>query len=148
MARVPLLERIKLDEEGPVLDPRRIRRFYFLMAPVLLPFLVGGAGVVVLSLSESDDWSILGGVLIGLGVLFFILYCIYETCFIGLYPARCYLRWLRQRIDRRRNAVVRADDPDAFFVQVIPREKWTVSMGRTPPTSACSLWTRNGRTPI
>jgi hypothetical protein len=129
MPRAPILERIEPDADGPVLDPRRIRKFYFLMAPVLLPLIVGGAGIAVVSLTESDEGTVLGGTLIGLGVLLFILYCIYETCFIGIFPARCYLKWLRQRIDRRSEPVVRSDDPDAFFVQVIPREKWTVSMG-------------------
>jgi hypothetical protein len=129
MARAPILERIEPDADGPVLDPRRIRKFYFLMAPVLIPFLVGGAGIAVVSLTESDEGTVLGGILIGLGVLLFIAYCVYETCFIGIFPARCYLKWLRQRIDRRSDPVVRSDDPDAFFVQVIPREKWTVSMG-------------------
>jgi hypothetical protein len=129
MARAPILERIEPDADGPVLDPRRIRKFYFLLAPVLLPLLVGGAGIAVVSLAESADATVLGGILIGFGVLLFILYCIYETCFIGIFPARCYLKWLRQRIDRRSEPVVRSDDPDAFFVQVIPREKWTVSMG-------------------
>jgi hypothetical protein len=129
MARAPILERIEPDADGPVLDPRRIRKFYFLMAPVLLPLIVGGAGIAVVSLTESAEGTVLGGILIGLGVLLFIAYCVYETCFIGIFPARCYLKWLRQRIDRRSDPVVRADDPDAFFVQVIPREKWTVSMG-------------------
>jgi len=129
MARAPILERIEPDADGPVLDPRRIRKFYFLMAPVLLPLIVGGAGIAVVSLIESAEGTVLGGILIGLGVLLFIAYCVYETCFIGIFPARCYLKWLRQRIDRRSDPVVRADDPDAFFVQVIPREKWTVSMG-------------------
>ncbi|HVK13462.1 MAG TPA: hypothetical protein VM597_32215 [Gemmataceae bacterium] len=129
MARAPILERIEPDADGPVLDPRRIRKFYFLMAPVLLPLIVGGAGIAVVSLTESAEGTVFGGILIGLGVLLFIAYCVYETCFIGIFPARCYLKWLRQRIDRRSDPVVRADDPDAFFVQVIPREKWTVSMG-------------------
>src|SRR5262249_44791959 len=37
--------------------------------------------------------------------------------------------WLRQRIDQRPDAIVAADDPEAFFVQIIPRENWSVSMG-------------------
>jgi hypothetical protein len=129
MPRDPFVQRIKPDEDGPVLDPKRIRKFYFLLAPVLVPLIVGGAGVALLALADSDAWNVLGGVLIGLGVLLFILYCVYETCLIGLFPARCYLRWLRERIARRPDAVVSADDPDAFFVQIIPREKWDVSMG-------------------
>lgn len=129
MSRVPTLQRIDPDEDGPVLDPRRIRRFYFLMLPVLAPFAVGGAGIAVLVMSDSDEGTVLGAMLLGLGVILFVLYCVYETCLIGVFPARCYLKWLRLRIDRRPDAIVLSDDPDAFFVQIIPREKWTVSMG-------------------
>jgi hypothetical protein len=79
--------------------------------------------------TEFPDHELIGGLVIGAGVLLFIAYCVYESFLIGHFPARCYLRWLRERVDRRTDPVVAADDPDAFFVQIIPREKWTVAMG-------------------
>jgi hypothetical protein len=129
MTREPVVRRIRPDETGRVLDRRRIRKFYFLMLPVLLPFLVGGFAAFLIWGIDTEESTIIGGILFGLAVLLFIVYCVYESFYIGLYPARCYLRWLRERIDRRRDAIVAADDPDAFFVQIIPRENWTVSMG-------------------
>ncbi|MBO0701280.1 MAG: hypothetical protein J2P46_22975 [Zavarzinella sp.] len=129
MTREPVIQRIRPDETGRVLDRRRIRKFYFLMLPVLLPFLVGGLAAYLIWGIETEQATIIGGILFGLSVLLFIAYCVYESFFISVYPARCYLRWLRERIDHRRNAIVAADDPDAFFVQIIPRENWKVSMG-------------------
>jgi hypothetical protein len=124
-----MIERLEPDETGRVLDRRRIRRFYLLMTPVLLPTAFVGAAALVTWGLDIPDAELIGGILFGVGVLLFIAYCIYETCFIGVYPARCYLRWLRERIDRRPDAIVSSDDPEALFVQIIPREKWTVSMG-------------------
>jgi hypothetical protein len=129
MPREPVIRRIRPGESGRVLDRRRIRGFYLLMLPVLLPFLVGGLAALLIWGVDTEASVIAGGILFGLAVLLFIGYVIYESYFIGLYPARCYLRWLRERIDRRRDAIIAADDPDAFFVQIIPRENWKVSMG-------------------
>jgi hypothetical protein len=129
MRREPSIQRIKADESGRVLDRRRIRAFYLLMLPILLPILFVGAGAVTIWGLHLPDGNLIGGILFGVGVLLFIVYCVYETCLIGFYPARCYLRWLRECIDRRTDAIVASDDPEAFFVQIIPREKWTVSMG-------------------
>jgi hypothetical protein len=129
MQREPAIQRIRPDDSGRVLDRRRIRRFYLLMLPVLAPVLAIALGGVVLGAMDLEHGDIIGGSLIGFGVLLFIGYCIYETFLIGYYPARCYLQWLRERIDRRPDALVVSDDPDAFFVQIIPREKWTVVMG-------------------
>jgi len=127
--REPRIQRLKPDESGRVLDRRRIRRFYFLMLPILVPILMTGAGAVLAWGVEVRNGEAIGIALMVVGGGLFLLYCIYESFFIGVYPARCYLRWLRERIDRRPNAIVTSDDPDAFFVQIIPREKWTVSMG-------------------
>lgn len=125
----PVIKRLKPDETGRVLDRRRIRRFYLLMTPALLPVLLGGAGGVILGVYDTTEMEIAGGILIGISVLLLIAYCVYESYLVGIYPARCYLRWLRERVDRRRDAIVASDDPNALFVQVIPRENWMVSMG-------------------
>ena len=129
MRREPVFRRIRPDETGRVLDPRRVRRFYLLMLPALIPILTIGAGAVSLWLLDLPDGDLIGGILVGVGFLLLVAYVIFETYFISHYPARCYLRWLRERIDRRADAVVKADDTDAFFVQIIPRENWTVTMG-------------------
>jgi hypothetical protein len=126
MRREPTIQRIKPDADGRVLDRRRIRAFYLLILPILLPISSFGAGAFVLD-AEFDQ--VIGGSLIGMGVLLLVAYCVYDTCLINLYPARCYLRWLRERIDLRPNAIVASDDPRAFFVQIIPRENWRVSLG-------------------
>jgi hypothetical protein len=128
MRREPIIQRLKPDENGRVLDRKRIWQFYLLLLPVLLPVSVMAIGAF-LAWGLGEVWEVLGFVLVGLGIALFIGYCIYESFFIGFYPARCYLRWLRERIDRRPDAIVKSDDPDAFFVQMIPRENWKVSMG-------------------
>jgi hypothetical protein len=129
MRREPVIQRIKPDETGRVLDRRRIRRFYLLLLPVLLPLFVGAAGVVVLEVVDDPEGSVIGFSLFALGVGLLVAYCVYESFLVAHYPARCYLRWLRERIDRRPDAVVKSDDADAFFVQIIPRENWTMMMG-------------------
>ncbi|HKA07975.1 MAG TPA: hypothetical protein VKD71_12005 [Gemmataceae bacterium] len=128
MRREPIIERLKPDERGRVLDRKRIWQFYLLLLPVFLPISVMAIGAF-LAWGLGEVWEVPGFFLVGLGVVLFIGYCIYESFFIGFYPARCYLRWLRERIDRRPDAIVKSGNPDAFFVQMIPRENWTVSMG-------------------
>src|SRR5437762_7350212 len=128
MRREPSIRRLRPDDSGRVLDRKRIWQFYLLLLPVLLPVSVMAIGAL-LAWGLREEWEVPGFILVGLGIVLFIGYCIYESFFIGFYPARCYLRWLRERIDRRRDAIVKSDDPDAFFVQIIPREKWTVAMG-------------------
>jgi hypothetical protein len=127
--REPFIRRITPDETGRVLERRRIRRFYLLMLPVLVPILTLAAGAVIMWGLDLPDGEIIGGVVFAVGFLLLIAYCVFETCFLSHYPSRCYLRWLRERIDRRPDAVVQADDPEAFYVQIIPRENWTISMG-------------------
>ena len=129
MRREPFIRRITPDETGRVLDPRRVRRFYLLMLPVLAPILTLAAGAVIIWGLDIRDAELIGGIVFAVGFLLLIAYCVFETCYLSHYPSRCYLRWLRERIDRRPDAVVKADDPDAFYVQIIPRENWGISMG-------------------
>jgi hypothetical protein len=99
------------------------------MVPALLPILMIGAGAVIIWGLDVPDGEMIGGIVAASGFVLLIAYVVFETYFISHYPARCYLRWLRERIERRADAVVKADDPEAFFVQIIPRENWTVTMG-------------------
>src|SRR5262245_3028062 len=101
-----------LEDDGErVLAPRRLRRFYLFFVPLILSFVFCGAGGWMLH--EEGDLSIPGILCLVVGFLLAIAYGFFETFFIGILPARCYLRWLRQRIDDRADAVVAADDPDA-----------------------------------
>ena len=120
---------IALDEDDSerVLAPGRVRRFYCFFAPLLLSFISCGAGGWFVT--DSGGQLIAGVVLLGVGMLLGLAYAIFETFFISVIPARCYLRWLRERIAQRPDAVVAADDPDAFFVQHIPRKNWDVNFG-------------------
>jgi hypothetical protein len=99
------------------------------MLPALLPILMIGAGALIIWGLDVPDGDTVGGIAVAGGFVLLIAYFVFETYFISHYPARCYLRWLRERIERRPDAVVKADDPEAFFVQIIPRENWTKTMG-------------------
>ena len=116
------------DDDSPrVLAPGRVRRFYWLLTPLLLSFISCGAGGWLVS--DAGGLPLAGVALLGFGVLLGLGYIVFETFFISVFPASCYLRWLRERIDQRPDAVVAADDPDAFFVQHIPRKNWSVNIG-------------------
>lgn len=116
------------DADSPrVLAPGRVRAFYLLMAPAVVSVLFCGFGGWLAATEEA--YLILGVAVLAAGVGLGLGYLVFDTYFIGVLPARCYLRWLRERIDRRPDAVVAADDPDALFVQHIPRENWKVSIG-------------------
>jgi hypothetical protein len=128
MRREPLIKRFKPDESGRVLDRKRVGQFYLHLMRILLP--LSAMAAAALFAWGLGKWEVLGViVLFGLGVLLFIATCFYECFFIGFYPARCCLRWLRERIDRRPDAIVKSDDPDAYFVQMVPRENWTDAVG-------------------
>jgi hypothetical protein len=128
MRREPSIRRLKPDESGRVLDRKRVGQFYIYLLRVLLPLAVMAAGALLAwGLGEWEAAGIF--IVFALGVLLFIATCIYECFFIGFYPARCCLRWLRERIDRRPDAIVKSDDADAYFVQMIPRVNWTDAMG-------------------
>jgi hypothetical protein len=115
------------DRETPrALAPGRVRRFYLLFLPAVLSFLFCGFGGWLVS---SEEELLLGFGLIIAGVLLGSAYMVFDMWFIGILPARCYLRWLRERIDRRADAVVTSDNLEAFFVQHIPESKWKVAVG-------------------
>jgi len=126
MARAVIVELEDTATER-ALAPGRIRRFYLLMLPAAFSILFCGFGGWLTY--TDDEWLLPGVGLVAAGVLLGIAYIVFETWFIGVLPARCYLRWLRERIDRRADAVVATDNPDAFFVQHIPESKWAVTMG-------------------
>jgi hypothetical protein len=127
MPREPRIEEIDQNPRDRVLAPHRVRRFYIFFAPLIVAVLIGILGGFFFF--RADGFSLPGTFCIVMAGFLFLFYIIFETFFIGVYPARCYLHWLRQNIDARSDAIVDADDPDAFFVQHIPRKKWTVSVG-------------------
>jgi len=126
-ARMPLkpdIQRLKPDKSGRVLDRNRAAQGYVHFLRVLLPLAAFAAGAVCVW--GLGRWQTSGVITVFvLGVFLFFATCLYECFFIGIYPARCCLRWLRERIDRRPDAIVKSDDPHACFVQLIPRENWT-----------------------
>jgi hypothetical protein len=131
MRREPIIQRLKPDKSGRVLDRKRVGQHYLYLLRVLLPLAVMAPGA--LFAWGIGKWETIGIMTVfGLGVILFIATCIYECFFIGFYPARCSLRWLRERIDRRPNSIVKSDDPNACFVQVIPRENWTDAIDENP----------------
>lgn len=116
-----------------MLAPGRVRRFYLLMFPALLSVVFCGFGGWLAATEE--EWTTVGIAIIALGVLLGAAYAVFDMFFISVLPARCYLRWLREKIDRRPDAIVPADDLDALFVQHIPRRNWKVAIGE----NACDV---------
>lgn len=122
-----MIVEIDQDKRERVLAPHRVRRFYLFFAPLALSFLFCGVGGWFTY--DADDLNLYSIIFFAAALVTFAMYFVFESFYIGVYPARCYLRWLRENIERRPDAVVDADDPDAFFVQHIPRKKWEVSVG-------------------
>jgi len=133
MAQRAIIESIEDNEGLRVLASGRVRRFYLLMLPALFAFLLCGFGGWIVS--SEEELVAFGVALIIAGVLLGLTYLVFDSFFIGVLPARCYLKWLRERIDRRPDAVVASDNPHAFFVQHIPRKNWKVSVGE----NACDV---------
>lgn len=127
VTRKPIVVALDADESERVLAPHRLRRFYLLLVPLLLSFISCGAGGWLIF--DAQELPIAGILLIFFGMLLAAGYFVFETFFIGVIPARSYLHWLRERIDQRPDAVVAADDPEAFFVQHIPHKNWNVNIG-------------------
>ena len=110
------------DDPPRVLDRRRLKKFELVGLVHIVPTIViFGAGF---ALSTYLALPRIGLALILASGLYFIAWMLFEIFLGVIVPARCYLVWLRDRIERRTDAIVQADDPDALFVKVIPRENW------------------------
>lgn len=127
MNRRPQLIALEQEAGERVLAPQRIRGFYLFFLPLVFALFSCGAGGWFFY--DANGFSIPGIALVAAGFLLGIGYIVFETFFISVIPARCYLRWLRQRIEQRADAIVDARDPDAYFVQHIPRKNWDVTIG-------------------
>lgn len=127
MERRPIIVSLASQSQDRVLAPGKVNRFYFLFVPLVLSLASCGLGgwFVV----EADVLFMPGVALLGVGILLGVGYLVFETFFIGVLPARCYLRWLREKIDQRPDAIVASYEPGALFVQYIPRTNWDVSFG-------------------
>lgn len=125
----PVIHEFEQPKHERVLAPHRVRTFYLFFIPLILSFALCGVGGWLNYDADGDGVDPVGAALVGVGVVLFAGYLVFESCYIGVYPARCYLRWLRQKIDARPDAVVAADDPAAFFVQHIPEKNWQVNVG-------------------
>jgi hypothetical protein len=127
MQRLPSIERLAPDATGPVLGLRRTWLFLpLLVLPNLVPGLVVLVGVYCTTLGTEGAY-IAGSVLVGLGGVLLLAWLVFHNYFIGFYPARCCLGWLRQRIDHRADALVKSDDPSAVFILILPREDASVA---------------------
>jgi hypothetical protein len=97
-----------------------------LLGLIPVVFMLGGIGLLVLGgfLVSWDQvaLSLLSFVLGGTSLAWGIYtggYC------MGLFENRWVERQLRREIDSRPDALVKADDPEAFYVSLIPRENWS-----------------------
>jgi hypothetical protein len=129
MTMRPQIEEIEQDKRDQVLSPQRVRRFYLLLTPLLLGFVCLGIGGWFSA--DKGNLSRYAGLFYAIALVIFFGFFIFNSFFMGVYPARCYLRWLRENIDRRPDAIIDPDDPDAFFVQHIPRKNWQVTVGES-----------------
>lgn len=113
---------IAQDDPPRVLDRRRARRFDLVVFVHAVPTIViFGAGFF---LNIYYGWPRISLALMFAAMLYFIAWTLFEVFLGVILVARCYLVWLRDRIDRRTDSIVKADDREALFVKVIPRQNW------------------------
>ena len=122
----PLAEFVTLprDQARRVLSPANL---WITTALTLLPIpvgLLGGIGLIVLGIAFANvnqgitAACVVAGLLLGAGSVFCLLH------FQKLLASR-YLKWQAQRAFAGRNgALVRHDDPEALFLEIIPRHAW------------------------
>src|SRR5688500_11463178 len=129
MARQPVIEQVDQPDPPRALDRRRVRRFDMVAVALLLPIICILATGFVFHIYPG--WPRIGLGLMFFGVLYFIVWTLFEVFLGAIFLARCHLVWLRDRIDRRTDAVVPADDRDALFVKVVPRHNWPFEKAAT-----------------
>jgi hypothetical protein len=128
------IERLGEGEAGQILTPGRLRLSVFMaLGPlvVLLAVGLGACGYVVYrakflnaAVSAADGVAAIGGM--GL-----IMFAFWFTNRLGnLVPMRWLRAVARSAIEMRLNAVLDPRDPEAEFVEVIPRTNWGKSMTR------------------
>jgi hypothetical protein len=94
----------------------------------LLPAALGMGtffGVLGLALAQGDDLDAEAGIaaiVIGFGAMGAALW--WMVYFADFLPSRYLLRLARAAVAQRPDRLVEPDDPDAVFVQVIPRAHW------------------------
>jgi hypothetical protein len=97
----------------------------------LLPILVGAfslLGGVGVGISIYGKVPVAATILIGLGILCSVLSVVALVAYQQFLAGR-YLRWIaRWTFSRRSDLLVRPDDPEAVFIDIIPRSHWGEAM--------------------
>jgi hypothetical protein len=94
------------------------------LAPLLLGLGIAGA-LGFAAYANWDDWSdVVRAVVVAAGIAAPVAACVYLVRYEGTLPALYYRRKTRAVIQTRPEPVVEADDPDAVFVEHIPRANW------------------------
>jgi hypothetical protein len=117
---------LPVDPEQRVLSRRNHWRVLPLALSPLVLGIGGGIGLFAYAyLSQGDnlDWMLgipcfLGGFALMFGSL------VYMACYGDYLPSRFFYRRSLAAIRERPDAVVDTDDPDAVYIQVIPRAHW------------------------
>jgi hypothetical protein len=93
--------------------------------PIWLPMLQ-----LVLALVASETvgpfspWGFIEWMLLVTPAVTLVVGMVYQWWYIDYLPTRYFLWRFRREVRTRPDAVVPADDPDAIFIQVIPRTNW------------------------
>jgi hypothetical protein len=120
--RHAIISPIVQDDPLRVLDRRRLRRFDLVGLVHIVPTLIiFGTGFYFATYGGLPR---IGLALMLVAGLYFVAWLLFEIFLGVIFAARCFLIWLRDRIDRRTDSIVKADDPEALFVKVIPRANW------------------------
>jgi hypothetical protein len=128
------IERLGEGEAGQILTPGRLRLSVFMALGPLVVLLVvglGACGYVVYrakflnaAVSAADGLAAIGG----MGLIMFGFW--FTNRFGNLVPMRWLRAVARSTLEMRPNAVLDPRDPEAEFVEVIPRTNWGKSMTR------------------
>jgi hypothetical protein len=128
------IERLGEGEAGQILTPGRLRLSVLMALGPLVVLLVvglGACGYVVYrakflnaAVSAADGLAAIGG----MGLIMFGFW--FTNRFGNLVPMRWLRAVARSKIEMRPNAVLDPRDPEAEFVEVIPRTNWEKSMTR------------------
>ena len=122
--RVAQISGVPSPDAGRVLSPVNV---WIAAGLTLLPIVVGTFSVLGglgIGVSVFNKVPVTGSVLIGVGLVGGVLSVVALVAYQQFLAGR-YLKWVACRaIAHRTEALVRPDDPEAVFVDVIPRSHW------------------------
>jgi hypothetical protein len=94
------------------------------LAPLVLGICGGVAAGLVGTIYYDDLGEVEFGAVVAAGVISVVASLAWMTLYGDYLPARYFLGQARRVIAQRPDPFVHADDPDAFFIQRIPRANW------------------------